>query len=65
MNKLQISQKLKNIIGRLEYVNTPPGFLQGELIMIKADLQTLEREMFKEHMKETNPIKNKPAHKFH
>jgi len=52
MNKLQISQKLKNFIGRLNYVTMPPGILQGELLKIKCDLEILERKIFKEYLEE-------------
>lgn len=54
MNKLQISQKLKNFIGRFKYIQMPPGILQDELLKLKCDLEILERQVFKEYLEETN-----------
>ncbi len=53
MNKLQISSKLKGILGRFEYIKLPDILPQGELLKVKCDIEELERKIFKEYLEET------------
>lgn len=55
MNKLQISQKLRGILRRMDYISFPKGELQGELLNVKVELEELRIKLKREYLEE-NPI---------